>query len=168
MPLIEIARFAVAIAVSGVLVWASVSDIRDRKIPNASVLAVLALFLVSVAIERGAGLGSELAAGAIAFAVGFALYWFNIVGAGDSKLFAAVGLFAGLSHLMAFAFATAIAGGLVAVVFAIAQPRRALVMLQLKGQGDFGRGIPYGIAISMAGLLILWGPRLGVNLTPGF
>src|ERR1700751_4425793 len=123
---VEIARFAVMAALTGVLAWASVTDIRWRKIPNAAVLAVLALFLAWIVIDHGASFLSALAAGAIAFAVGFALWWVNIVGAGDSKLFAAVALFAGLANLSLFALATALAGGLVAVVSLVTRPRRAL------------------------------------------
>jgi len=164
----EIARLAVAIALSGVLVWASVSDIRARRIPNASVLAVLALFVVEAIINRGAGLLSSFGAGAIALVVTFALYAFNeIIGAGDAKLFSAAALFAGLAALPALAFATALFGGLVAVVSILTRPRRALVMLQLRGKGDFGKGVPYGVAIAAGTAIVIWAPYLGwrVNLT---
>jgi prepilin peptidase CpaA len=164
MPTAEIGRLVVAVALSGVLIWASVSDVRDRKIPNASVAAVLALFAVSAVLSGGAGLTSALGAGAIAFAVGFGLFWFDIVGAGDAKLFAAAALFAGLGNLMIFALATALAGGLIAVGSVLTRPRRALVMLQLRGKGDFGRGIPYGVAIAIGAAVVVWGPRLGLKL----
>lgn len=157
----EIARLAIAIALSGVLVWASISDIRVRRIPNASVLVVLGLYVVLAAINRGVGVVSGLEAAVIAFAVTFALYWFNIVGAGDAKLFASVALFAGLAGLPMLAFATALFGGLVAVVSILTRPTRALVMLQLRGKGDFGRGVPYGVAIAAGTAVVVWGPYLG-------
>ncbi|HEY3811662.1 MAG TPA: prepilin peptidase [Caulobacteraceae bacterium] len=156
MALIDIARYAVAAVLLGLLTWASVSDIKDRKIPNTCVLAVLGLFVVSAAIERGSTLVSALEAGGIAFAVTFALYYFNVIGAGDCKLFAAVALFAGLNGMLLFTLATVFAGGGIAAVSLATRPRRALVMYTLKGKGDFGRGIPYGVAIAIGGVVTVW------------
>jgi prepilin peptidase CpaA len=156
MALIDIARYAVAAVLFGLLTWASVSDIKDRKIPNVCVLAVLGLFVVSAAIERGSTLISALEAGGIGFGVTFVLFYFNILGAGDCKLFAATALFAGLGGLLLFTFATVFAGGGIAVVSLATRPRRALVMFTLKGKGDFGRGIPYGVAIAIGGVVTVW------------
>ena len=167
MALIDIARYAIAAVLAGLLTWASVSDIKDRKIPNKCVLAVLALFVVSAAVERGATLVSALEAGGIGFVVTFALYYFNIIGAGDCKLFAAVALFAGMSGMLLFTFATVFAGGGIAIVSLATRPRRALVMFTLKGKGDFGRGIPYGVAIAIGGVVTVWAKLQGYPL-PSF
>jgi prepilin peptidase CpaA len=156
MALIDIARYAVFAVLTGLLIWASVSDIKDRKIPNMCVLAVLALFVVAALVERGSNLITALEAGAIAFGVTFALYYFNILGAGDCKLFAAVALFVGMSGLLLFTLATVFAGGGIAVVSLATRPKRALVMFTLKGKGDFGRGIPYGVAIAIGGVVTVW------------
>ncbi len=156
MALIDIARYAVAAVLAALLTWASVSDIKDRRIPNSCVLAVLALFVVAAAIERGSTLVSALEAGGIGFVVTFALYYFNIIGAGDCKLFAATALFVGLGGLLLFTLATVFAGGGIAAVSLATRPRRALVMFTLKGKGDFGRGIPYGVAIAIGGVVTVW------------
>jgi hypothetical protein len=29
-------------------------------------------------------------------------------------------------------------------------------MLRLKGKGDFGRGVPYGVAIAAGAILVVW------------
>ena len=156
MPPIEIARYAVAAVLAGLLTWASVSDIKDRRIPNLCVLAVLALFVVSAIVERGSNVVSALEAGGIAFVVTFALYFFNIIGAGDTKLFAATALFVGLGGLILFTLATVFAGGGIAAVSLATRPKRALTMFTLKGKGDFGRGIPYGVAIAIGGVVTVW------------
>jgi hypothetical protein len=39
----------------------------------------------------------------------------------------------------------------------IIQPTRGAVMFALKGKVDYGPGIPYGIAISLGALLVIWG-----------
>ena len=48
MSLIEIGRWAVAAVLTGLLIFASVSDVRSRRIPNWTVLAIGALFLVTM------------------------------------------------------------------------------------------------------------------------
>src|SRR5258705_11163892 len=158
---LDVLRYAVAAALTAVLIWAAVSDVMVRRIPNKAVLAVLGLFPLWAFTVGLAGLGSGLVAAAIAFAVGYALYAFKIVGAGDVKLFAALALFAGMAHLPAFALATVWTGGLMAVCTLASRPRRAMVIFVMKGKGDFGRGIPYGVAIGSGGALVLWGYLIG-------
>jgi prepilin peptidase CpaA len=153
---IEPVQAVLAVVLTGLLAWAAASDIRVRKIPNGVVLAIGLLFAAWSVSEAGAGLPSALLAGLIAFAVGFGLYLGGIVGAGDSKLFAVVALFAGVPLLPFFAVATAMTGGAMGVVSVASRPRRALVMLTLRGKGDFGRGIPYGVAIAVGGALTIW------------
>ena len=80
----------------------------------------------------------------------------QLVGAGDSKLVTVVALFVGLERLPQFAFATAIVGGALAVVSLAANPRRALVMFQMRGRGDFERNVPYGVAIAVAGIFTVF------------
>ena len=46
MPAHEVARYAVNIALTGLLAWAAVSDVASRRIPNVAVLAILVLFAV--------------------------------------------------------------------------------------------------------------------------
>lgn len=162
MPLPDVLRYLIAAALTGVLIWAAASDVRDRRIPNRAVLSVLGLFVLWAALNGGAGLLSAIVAGAIAFAVGYGLYVFKVVGAGDAKLFSALALFAGLSHLPLFALATVWTGGLMALVSLAASPRRAIVMFAMRGQGDHGRGIPYGVAIGVGGAVVLWGYLSGL------
>ena len=162
---LEIARYAVSVALTGALLWAGVSDAITRKIPNASVVTVLALFVVWSFLNPLPLLTSSLLAGVIGFIVFYALYAFRILGAGDAKLFSAVALFAGLAYLGSFSMATVLAGGAMAVVTLASRPQRALVMFNLRGRGDFGRGIPYGCAIAFGGIIMHWGRMLGF-LTP--
>jgi prepilin peptidase CpaA len=163
MALTELARWAVALALTAVLAWAAVSDIRDRKIPNWTVLATLGLFVPWAFVSRDPWL-LALAAAFIALAVSFALYAFGAVGAGDSKLFAAVALYAGLGHLAQLTFITVFAGGAIAAVSLASRPRRAMVMLAMRGKGDFGRGVPYGVAIAIGAAWVVWSAVLGFPL----
>ncbi len=162
MPFPEIGEWSVIIALTGVLGWASISDIRTRRIPNWTVLATIGLFLPWACVHWGAWVGWALASGAIALTIGVALYAMGVTGAGDAKLFAAVALFVGLGHLLALSVATALVGGLIAVVSLASRPKRALTMFTLRGEGDFGRGIPYGVAIAVGAMLIVWNGLLGL------
>ena len=156
MPLIEVARLALGATLTVVLVLAGVSDVRSRTIPNRSVLSVLGLFLIWTVANHGAGLVSSLEAAGIALVVTVLLYAFKVFGAGDAKLFSAVALFAGLEHLQLLTIATAITGGVIGAVSLASRPTRALTMITLRGAGDYGRGIPYGVAISTGGVVTIW------------
>jgi prepilin peptidase CpaA len=167
MPRLDPIHWALAAVFAAILVWAAFTDIKSRRIPNAAVLGLVAIFAAWALAGAPAGLGSGLAAAAIGFAVGFALYLFKVMGAGDVKLFAATALFIGLVYLPMFALATALAGGAVAVVSLLARPRRSMVMFAMRGKGgqaEHGRGVPYGVAISVAGVLTLWALAAGVTL----
>lgn len=162
MPHPELMGFVTGGLLCGLLVWAAVADVLWRKIPNAAVLGVLGLY-VAWALAGGGGVLSGLSAAVISFILGYGLYLTGVMGAGDIKLFTVVALFAGLDLLASFALATVLAGGAVALVSMVLRPRRALVMLNLKGRGDFGRGVPYGVAIAAGGILVVAGALFGLS-----
>jgi prepilin peptidase CpaA len=161
MSLLEILRYVVVVALTLLLIGAAVSDALRRRIPNLLVLGVVALYVSWAVLAGGLGIAGDLAAAALVLAIGFGLYAFNVWGGGDAKLLASVALFAGFAHLPTLILVTAIAGGAMAVVSLGSRPRRALAMWHMKGQGDFGRGIPYGVAIAAGGLAVTWGELLG-------
>jgi prepilin peptidase CpaA len=160
------ALYAIAAALSAVLAFAAINDIRERKIPNWTVLASLGLFAAWAIVHPLTWDLWALGAGLIAFLVTFGLYMGGVIGAGDSKLFAAVALFTGMGQLAILALATALIGGLVAIAGFVLKPTRGLVMLKMRGKGDFGQGVPYGVAIAAASALLVWAAALGARL-PG-
>ncbi len=159
-----------AAVASLILLWSAISDVRRRIIPNVAVAALLAVFLAWAALVLGFGhpLISAIEAGGIALAITFALYAANVIGAGDSKLFAVAALFFGLGYLPLFALTTVLAGGLVAVASLVLRPRRAAVLLAMGGEGDWGRGVPYGVAIAAGAAIVLWGAIGGFVEPYGF
>jgi prepilin peptidase CpaA len=165
MPLAEIGRYAVTVLLTGALGWAAVTDARDRRIPNLSVLMVLGLFAVWACLHPLSAFFDSLLVGVGALVVCYGLYAFNIIGAGDAKLIAAVALFAGTPFLGPFVMGTVLSGGVMAVVSLASRPNRAIVIFQMRGKGEFGRGIPYGVAIGIGGVIMQWG-RLLHLLTP--
>lgn len=149
--LIENARWAIVVLFSLTLGAAAVSDALRRLIPNWTIVALAVLFVGWVFVEPFVSMFGSLEAALIVFVVSCALYAFGVVGAGDSKFMTVVSLFVGLSWLPQFALGTVLLGGALAVISLVTRPTRALVMLQMRGKGSFGRGIPYGVAIALAG-----------------
>ena len=88
MSLTETVRLVVAAAVSLVLAVAALSDVRDRRIPNWTVLAIAALFVpwifAGTRVFLVSSLISSLGAALIVFAVSAGLYAFRIIGADSS------------------------------------------------------------------------------------
>jgi prepilin peptidase CpaA len=103
---------------------AAVFDLRYRRIPNWLVLAGLLAGLAGNALLAGwsglrlAGLGIGLA-----FLIYIPLYAIRAMGAGDAKLMAAVGALAGPGPWLLIFFATALVGGLLAIVFVVSKGR---------------------------------------------
>jgi prepilin peptidase CpaA len=113
-----------AVGCSGVLIAAI--DLRTRRIPNLATLTVAGLGLVLSAT----GASGHTAYGALAgLGLGLLLmlpgHLFGATGAGDVKLFAAMGTLLGPGAVVSAFLYTAIAGGMLA--FVIAARRRRLV-----------------------------------------
>ena len=153
----DLLHLSIAVAVTAILVWAGISDVRTRKIPNGCAICIIALFAIWAISEKGVGTGSALAAAAISFVIGFGLYSLNLMGAGDVKLFSALALFTGLELLGTFTLATAVSGGVVALTFLITRPARRNAMVGRNGKGDHRESVPYGVAIGLGALMVVWG-----------
>ena len=114
---------AVATIVAGAVAAAAI-DVRTRRVPNAlnALLASIGLVLAVTGLSA-----VSVGAAALGLGVGLALmlpgFIFGAMGAGDVKLFAAMGTLVGPMHIVrAFVF-TAIAGGLLAVAIAATRGR---------------------------------------------
>jgi len=159
----ETLRWFIVVLLSILLVIVSVSDIRDRRIPNWTVLAIAALFVPWIFFGPQVSILSSLEAALISFVISCAMYAFRVLGAGDSKLLTVTALFAGLARLPHFLVFVALAGGVIALASLAARPVRAAVMIHMRGKGDFGRGVPYGVAIAIATIAVILVPRSMLN-----
>jgi prepilin peptidase CpaA len=107
--------------------WAlagSVFDVKSRRIPN---FITLPAFMFGLALHLALGgwrqLLTSFAAGIICGLVFLVFYLAGGMGAGDVKLITAVGCIAGLPHIAYLLVLTALSGGLMAVVLAVARGR---------------------------------------------
>lgn len=161
----ELGRLVVAALLTGVLAWASFTDIRDRRIRNVTVLAVLGLFGPwALMMHSGLDVLLALGAGVVALAVGIALYAVGWMGAGDAKLIGAAALFVGWHHLIELMVMTTLVGGLIALFSLISQPKRTWAMITRRDTGQSSRGVPYGVAIAAATLILTWSSLLHMAL----
>ena len=91
-------------------------DVRYRRIPNKLVFAIaVAGITLNILVAGMYGLGLSIAGLLLAFALMLVLHVLGTMGAGDVKLFAAVGSLVGVSHVLPTLLIVAMTGGLFAI-----------------------------------------------------
>lgn len=154
------------------MAYAAASDLLTMTIPNALSLALLAVFPVAVLLLglSWGEFGEHLAAGGITLAVTFALFCFGLIGGGDAKLAAATALWLGFEPLADYVLAASLAGGVLTLLILQARayplPRIAASWPWALRLHDTRTGVPYGIALAAAALVVcpsapLWRALLG-------
>lgn len=138
------------------LVAAMVQDAVQLRISNVISGSVLVLAIVAMAASGfRIGLWQNALVFAVVLTIGAFLFERGILGGGDVKLFAAVGLWVDLASALRLLGCVAIAGGLLALLIiflrTIAPKRLASHVKTLQPRA----GIPYGIAIAAGTLLVL-------------
>lgn len=145
-------------------------DVRYRRIPNAFVLATLISGLtLNLALGGIYGAISSIGGCVLAFILMFILHVFGAMGAGDVKLFAAIGSVIG-AHLVLPTFVTVVlTGGVLALisilrsgVFATTMQRVLQILVGLlpgwqmpkfSVPADRRLTIPYGAAITIGAII---------------
>jgi prepilin peptidase CpaA len=142
------------------MAFAASSDLITMTISNRVSLALAGGFLV-LALVTGMGLadiGWHVAAGAVVLVAAFVFFSRGWIGGGDAKLAAATALWLGFDQLLPYLLYASLLGGV--LTFAMLQLRTMPLPAPLVGQAWAERlhrmdtGIPYGIALAVAALLI--------------
>lgn len=145
-------------------------DVRYRRIPNSFVLATLVSGIAVNTIFGGlAGLYGSLGGCGLAFIMMFMLHIFGAMGAGDVKLFAAIGAVTGAHLVLPTFLVVVLTGGLLAVISIVragvvrATMHRVLQIFvgMLPGwemprfaiPADRRLTLPYGVAITLGSII---------------
>jgi prepilin peptidase CpaA len=142
------------------MAFAASSDLLTMTIANRVSLSLIGGFALLAGLSglSGAELVSHLGAAAIVLAVAFTCFACGWIGGGDAKLAAATALWLGFNHLFDYLVYASILGG--ALTLLIVQFRTLPLPRILIGKEwaerlhREGGGVPYGIALAAAALLI--------------
>lgn len=147
-------------------------DVRYRRIPNAFVLATLTSGLLVNSIFGGLeGFVASLGGCVLGFILMFILHVFGAMGAGDVKLFAAIGSVTGATLILPTFLVVVVTGAVLAVVASVragAVRTTALRVIQIlvglfpgwqmprfAVPQDKRLTIPYGVAITLGSIITL-------------
>ena len=163
----------------GIALAAAVTDLGDRRIPNALTYpAIVAGLVLGFVPGEEVGIAARAAGAAIAFVPAFLLFLGRAIGGGDVKLLAAVGAIAGVPLVFDVLFYAVLAGGVLAIGLLIAHGRlfemvRGTALWVASAIGGVARppvpaadlSVPFGTAV-LAGVVWTIAPVLGPALPP--
>ncbi len=145
------------LALCPILLAVAFTDLSRLRIPNALVLAALALFAATCLTLPQDEILARLAAAGLAFLLLLPLFALRLMGGGDIKMLPAMVLFVPALHWQLFAglFSAALVAGVVAIGLARLATDRATPTGWLAI--DTPRAFPMGLSIAVAGIaLTLW------------
>lgn len=144
-----------------------ITDFTRFIIPNKLVLALLAVYPVIAFTYGRPEWYYDIGIGFAMFLVGFVLFSMRVMGGGDVKLLAVCAVFVGKDLILPYFMAVALWGGALAIFLLIARELAPFICLKLGKSAESimrvftpGQPIPYGIAIAIAFLFLLWGGEL--------
>ncbi|WP_081959541.1 A24 family peptidase [Aeromonas finlandensis] len=117
-----------------VLIWICITDITHRTISNYWVTVCIILVLLINILE---GRGIHVIPASVLLAVGFILFNLNVIGGGDVKLMTVLALAFDAQGVLLFLHATAIFGGVIALLALCFFRKRSMT-----------QGVAYGVAIT--------------------
>lgn len=152
---------AISIVFPFAMIYAIFSDAFTMKIANRASGLLVVSFLV-LAIAAGFDwqtIGMHVVAGIVVLVVTFAFFAFGWMGGGDAKLLAATSLWIGWSALLMnyLLYASVIGGAFTLLLLMFRASPLAVYAGQLpllRNLSDQTKGIPYGVALGIAGLLV--------------
>lgn len=143
------------------MVFAAVSDALSMTIANRVSLVLVGSFMVIAPLTgmEWSTVGMHLAAGALVLSATFVLFAIGGMGGGDAKLMAATAVWMGFDILLVeYLIYASFVGGL--LTLATLMYRKSFLAdftrdnMFLRHFGDTSVGIPYGVALGFAGLVI--------------
>lgn len=153
------------------MAYAACSDLLTMRISNKISIA-LVLGFVALALYTGLPLndiGWHFLVGAIVLAVSFTFFALGWIGGGDAKLVAATSLWFGSALVFPYlAYAAVLGGGLTLIILVArrwALPPQLITVTWVERLHNRSNGVPYGIALAGAGLLVFPQSTIFLSLT---
>lgn len=141
------------------MAFAASSDLLTMRISNKLVLLLVAgFFIMAVAVNLPLQqLAMHVLCAVVVLAVGFTLFALRWIGGGDAKLAAATTLWLGFGLALPYlVYAAMLGGALTLLILALRRlPLTPFIARYrwLERLHDSKSGVPYGIALAMAGML---------------
>lgn len=166
-------EIAALIVFPALMAYAAASDLVTMTIPNKISLALLVAFAAFAACGGFAwdAILLHVAAALLVLSVCFAMFALGWMGGGDAKLAAATALWLGFGTLMEYLLIAALAGGVLTLAIlslrGLPLPSFAERWGWLSRLHDRASGVPYGIALAAAALVVyphsaIWGAILAL------
>jgi len=142
------------------MAFAASSDLLTMTIPNRVSLIMIGGFAL-LAVATGMSLEQialHAGAGLLVLCIAFGFFARGWIGGGDAKLAAATALWLGFDHLMAYLLYASIFGGILTLAMIrfrlMPLPKMLAEQEWVKRLHRLDGGVPYGIALAAAALLI--------------
>lgn len=148
------AQKVVLMIFAGLLAWVTITDLIRFTIPNTAVTAIFVLWVVWVITAAEASTFHALGIGIAIFAVGAVLFHYGQMGGGDVKLMTVLGIWAGPEEIFIFLIHVSLAGGLLTMAY-VFHGRVIAPALGTIPTATEKRMVPYGVAVSAAGFLLI-------------
>lgn len=172
------------ILASVIFAWNCVLDFLYYRLPNKLFYTLFYLFPIHALITKNPSILSHYGAFLVFLVLGFGVFTFSLFDAGDAKLLAVSCLWLGWGKILPFLLVMALIGGMIGLsymsaghwIYQITHRIRSYVLAHRYLHSFFQffikdlnliesqvmemqerRLVPYGIAISIATLLCLWG-----------
>jgi prepilin peptidase CpaA len=152
---------AVLLLFPALMAYAALSDLFTMTISNVISIVLVVAF---VALAAGSGMpmatlfGMHLASGLAVLVLTFVFFARGWIGGGDAKLAAATAVWLGWSNLIDYGVEASLLGAMLTI--AILYMRKMALPMQLMDRPwiarlhQKGNGVPYGIALAIAGLWV--------------
>lgn len=141
------------------MAFAASSDLLTMRISNKLVLFLAAAFcVVAIAIDMPLQqFAMHVTCALVVLSVAFALFAFRWIGGGDAKLAAATTLWLGFGLTLPYLVYAALAGGILTLAILVLRGMPLTPFLAryrwLERLHDRKSGVPYGVALAIAGLM---------------
>jgi len=148
------------------MIFAALADLFTMTIPNRVSLVLIAAYLLLALYLRLplATVGLHVSCGLAMLALTFTMFQMGWIGGGDAKLAAATALWVGWPALFEYGLAASLIGGALTIAILALRhydlPEKLLSVGFIAKLAEKNGGVPYGIALALAGLMIY--PHTGV------